>query len=89
MTITQTVDIPASRRLLLDLPLELPVGRAKVTVISEMDRTPTNTNETVESLRGLAKKMGSTITVERFLEMRRENLDIEETKYNRFFQEKG
>ena len=30
MTITQTVDIPADRRVFLDLPLELPVGRAKV-----------------------------------------------------------
>ena len=30
MTIEQTVDIPASRRVFLDLPLDLPVGRAKV-----------------------------------------------------------
>ena len=30
MTITQTVDIPDNRRIFLDLPLDLPVGRAKV-----------------------------------------------------------
>ena len=89
MTITQTVEIPVSRRVLLDLPLELPVGRAKITVISEADRPPVNTPEEVESLRGLAKKMGSTLTVERFLEMRKEDLDIEETKYNRFLEKKG
>ena len=37
MTITQTVEIPASRRIFLDLPLELPVGKAKLelTVIPE------------------------------------------------------
>jgi hypothetical protein len=29
MTIEQTVDIPASHRLTLDLPHEIPVGRAK------------------------------------------------------------
>jgi len=44
MTITQTVEIPADRRIFLDLPLELPIGRAKVTVTPEEthinNRTP-------------------------------------------------
>ena len=37
MTIEQTIEIPPSRRLVLDLPFELPVGRVKVelTVIPE------------------------------------------------------
>jgi hypothetical protein len=30
MTITKTVEVPADRRIFLDLPPELPVGRAKV-----------------------------------------------------------
>ena len=30
MTIEQTIEIPASRRIFLDLPLDLPVGRAKM-----------------------------------------------------------
>jgi hypothetical protein len=30
MTIEQTIEIPPDRRLVLDLPFELPVGRAKV-----------------------------------------------------------
>jgi hypothetical protein len=30
MTIEQTVEIPASRRITIDLPHELPVGKAKV-----------------------------------------------------------
>jgi len=28
MTVTQTVDIPASRRLIIDVPSEVPTGRA-------------------------------------------------------------
>ena len=30
MTIEQMIEIPANRRIILDLPLELPVGKAKV-----------------------------------------------------------
>jgi len=33
--------------------------------------------------------MGSTLTVERFLEMRQEDLLLEEAKYRRFFGEQG
>jgi len=39
-------------------------------------------------LRGIAKKMGSALTVERFLEMRREDLRLEEETIDRF-QEKA
>ena len=35
MTVEQTIDIPVSRRVYLDLPPELPVGRAKITIIPE------------------------------------------------------
>jgi len=38
MTITQTVEIPASCRIFLDLPQELPVGREKV----ELSISPEN-----------------------------------------------
>ena len=31
MTVTQTVDIPASHRLTIDVPSEVPVGRAIIT----------------------------------------------------------
>ena len=37
MTITQTVEIPADRRISLNLPLDLPVGKAKVTVTPQFD----------------------------------------------------
>ena len=44
MTIEQTIEIPANRRVFLDLPQYLPVGKAKITVTSEQEpdtnRTP-------------------------------------------------
>ena len=39
MIIEQTIEIPASRRIFLDLPQDLPVGRAKV----ELSITPETT----------------------------------------------
>jgi len=44
MTIEQTIEIPASRQVFLDLPPHLPVGKAKITVTPEQEpntvRTP-------------------------------------------------
>ena len=44
MTIEQTIEIPPNRRLILDLPFELPIGRARVelTVIPEKKEPVTN-----------------------------------------------
>jgi hypothetical protein len=36
MTIEQTVEIPASHRLIIDLPAEIPAGRARITVVPEL-----------------------------------------------------
>jgi len=43
MVIEQTIEVPASRRIFLDLPPELPVGRAKVTVTPEAMHTNNRT----------------------------------------------
>jgi hypothetical protein len=43
MIIEQIIDIPADRRIFLDLPPELPVGKAKVTVTSETESIKTRT----------------------------------------------
>ena len=80
MIVTQTVDIQADRRIFLDLPPELPVGKAIVAVIPQIEKPIDNTYEATVKLRDLAKKMGSTLTVERFLEMEQEDLRIEEEK---------
>ena len=89
MTIEQTIEVPASHRVFLDLPLELPVGKARITITPQVEKPAANAYGTIENLRGLAKRMGSTLTVENFLEMRREDLRLEEAKYQRFFEGKG
>jgi len=88
MTIEQTIEIPPSRRISLDLPIDLPVGKAKVTVTPQTEKPASDAYEAITSLRGLAKKMGSTLTVERFHEMQREDLRLEEEKYHRLFPNK-
>jgi len=90
MTIEQTIEVPVSHRISLDLPLELPVGKAKITITPQPPEKPTtNAYEAVEKLRGIAKRMGSTLTVNSFLEMQREDIRLEEEKYQRLFHGKG
>jgi len=53
MSITQTVEIPANRRLTIDAPREVPVGRAvltftPVTVNSSADNSPRTTKEAMQ-----------------------------------------
>jgi hypothetical protein len=84
MTIEQTVDVPASRRLTLDLPPEIPVGKVILTI------TPAQKASSDESLEQLTAELrelckDSTLTTERFLEMRREDLEREEAEYRRIF----
>ena len=89
MTITQTVEIPESRQVFLDLPHDLPVGKAKITVTPQTEKPAADVYEAATNLRGLAKKMGSKLTVERFHEMQREDLRLEEERQSRLFRNKG
>jgi hypothetical protein len=49
MSVTQTVDIPASHRLVIDVPPEVPTGRAILTL------TPAATEQKKKRVRGCAK----------------------------------
>ena len=69
MTITQTVEIPESRQIFLDLPHDLPVGKAKITVTPQTEKPAAGVYEAATNLRGIAKKMGSTLTVEEALQV--------------------
>ena len=96
MTITQTVEITESRRLHFDLeiPPQVPTGKVrletKVIPFSKKEEKPAaDPYEAITSLRGIAKKMGSTLTVDQFHEMMREDKALEEEKHNRLFQNKG
>jgi hypothetical protein len=94
MVIEQTIEIPPSRRITLDIPPEFPEGE-KVTVLflsqngakeSGRRRTP---QEAIEYCRGLGKRLGSRLTSDRLLEMRREDKELEEAKYRRMFHKDG
>ena len=79
------VDIPADHKIFLELPPELPVGKAKITITAQTEKPSDNPHEAIKNLRGITKRMGSSITAERFREMRQEDAHLEEEKYRRFF----
>jgi hypothetical protein len=112
MTIEQTVEIPASRRVTFDLPLSFPVGRANAALVvfpaaeaaqaAPINRAPVEqepalsapafsapprmtAREAIEASRGIAKRLGATLTVDRFLELRHEETKREEAEYRRLF----
>ena len=94
MTITQTVEIPDSRWLNIKVPREVPLGRAQVELkiipfIKKEEKPVADAYEAITNLWGVGKRMGSTLTVEQFYEMRREDLRLEEEKSNRLFPNKG
>ena len=96
MTITQTVDISADRRVRFDfeVPLEIPEGKAQVEFkvipfVKKEEKPVADAYEAITNLWGIGKEMGSTLTVEEFREMRREDLRLEEEKFNRLFPNKG
>ena len=79
MTITQTVEVPASRRIFLDLPPELPVGRAKV----ELTVTPENKAQT-KPVKSLASFFGvdkGLDTMDAYFERKRADKALEDTQF--------
>jgi hypothetical protein len=91
MTIEQTVEIQSDRRLVLDLPLELPVGRARVEVTVTPERNETTeerrrrSREAIERCSGIGKRLGSKVTSDDVIAGHREDLAREEAKYQRLY----
>jgi hypothetical protein len=87
MTIEQTVTIPADHRLHLDfeVPSQIPAGAtARLELFwSPQKETSNNLDATLEKLRTLCKD--SSITVESFLEMRRQDAEVEERQSRQLF----
>jgi hypothetical protein len=77
----------------LSLPQELPTGKAKVafTVTAEPAGKETNSISSFDialaEIRELCKD--SKLTVDRFLEMKQEDIALEEAKYQRLFRREG
>jgi hypothetical protein len=96
MSITQTVEVPASHRLTIDVPREVPAGPAVIvfrpaaaptgmTAQEAMDRglglgsgPRVDPMEAIERCSGLFKKMGFRISSDEFLEMRRQDKELED-----------
>jgi hypothetical protein len=77
MTIEQTVEIPASRRITFEVPPEIPIGRTRVEMKFTFEPEPQKTAPGVwiNPLKGLCK--GSKLTLERFKQMQSEDIVLE------------
>jgi hypothetical protein len=82
MTIEQTIEIPESHRISIQVPSEVPVGRAKILIFPELaakkpvkHRAKKSLDETLERIWSMTKD--STLTSDKFLEMKRKDLELE------------
>jgi len=88
MTFEQTVEIPANRRVHFDfeVPREVPTGRTSI-ILQFPDRkrekykTVEELHASLDRVRAILKD--APISVDSFLEMRRQDLELEEAKYRR------
>jgi hypothetical protein len=82
MSITQTVEIPASHRLTIDVPPEIPPGPT-VIVFRPAAELPCSmtTQEAIEAIKqcdGLFKRLDINLSSDEFLEMRRRDRELED-----------
>jgi len=85
MTITQTVEIPADRQLHFDVPQEIPIGTTARCEIHwfPQKKAVNSLGTALEKIQTLCKD--SPITVDSFLEMRRQDKELEEKQFRQFF----
>ena len=79
MTIEQMIEVPVSHRITLDLPPELPVGKAKITVTPETVPSE-KTVKPLESLLGIHKGLD---TMDAYFERKRIDKALEDSQYER------
>ena len=84
MTITQTVEIPADRRITIEVPIEVPTGTtARFELIwFPVKKTADNLNTTLDTILTLCKD--APITVDGFLEERRRDNERDESQHRQF-----
>jgi hypothetical protein len=85
MSVTQTVEVPASHRLTIDVPREIPAGPVILTFTpksggfgSNPPFDPVKAREAIERCSGLAKRLGINLSSDEFLEMRRQDKELED-----------
>jgi hypothetical protein len=81
MTIEQTIEIPTNRRIFLDLPSYLPVGRAKVELTVTPEISPQD--KTVKPLRSLLGIDKERDTMDAYFERKRIDKAKEDAQYER------
>ena len=77
MTIEQTIEVPANRQILLDLPFELPIGKARVSV-TPLELPEKNTAPSLASLFGIDKDRD---TMKAYFERKRAEKLKEDTQF--------
>jgi len=89
MTITQTVEIPADRRITFNLPREIPTGTTAhfELIWFPVKNTSDDIDDTLERIRELCKD--APISVDSFREERRRDLEMEEAKFQRYMTGSG
>lgn len=88
--IQRTVEISENRRLVLDIPKEIPTGKAEMTIVfsplPEKDLPgPGSHKNAIEKARGIAKRLGAALTVDTFLRWKQDDIALEETHYRQRF----
>jgi len=85
MTIEQTVEIPADRRIILEVPPQIPAGTTACfeVIWFPQKKTANDFKDALNDIRELCKD--SSLTVDSFLEMRRRDNELEERQYRRLF----
>ena len=79
MTITQTVDVPADHRLVIDVPREVSAGRTVLIFKSDAEAfNRKKAQEAIENCSGLARRMGVNLSSDEFLAMRRQDKELED-----------
>jgi hypothetical protein len=83
MTIEKTVEIPADRRIVFEVPPEIPAGRAKatLTLIFETTAARPKKDTSWRSLFGMCKNSGDTLAA--YMERRRADDGLEQAATQR------
>ena len=81
MSVTQTVEVPDSHRLTIDVPREIPAGPVVLTFTPKtawLAFDPVKAREAIENCDGLFKRLGINLSSDEFLEMRRQDRELED-----------
>ena len=84
MTITQTVEIPADRRITFEIPPQILAGTTARFELNwfQVKKTVNSLDTTLNTIWDLCKD--TSVSVDSFLEMRRSDNELEEDQYKQF-----